>query len=189
MELTVILGIIIIALLLAGIALQIIGRKKSDIGEITTLLKRTADEQRDSVAKQISAGATEQFARFGVIQESVQTTLQASREEQAKQMREFAAQVDKLNASVTATLQASRAETNEQLGKFSTGLDARLSAIQEQTQKTLQTSREEQSKKLHEFGEQVDSRLSSIQRGNTENIEKVNATLESKMKSIQESNE
>jgi DNA recombination protein RmuC len=174
---------------LAVIVLQIIGKKKSDIGEITALLKRTADDQRDSVAKQISAGATEQFARFGVIQESVQSTLQASREEQTKQMREFSAQVDKLNTSVTATLQANRAETNEQLGKFSTGLDTRLSAIQEQTQKTLQTSREEQSKKLHEFGEQVDTHLSSIQRGNTENIEKVNATLESKMKSLQESNE
>jgi len=155
-----IVGIIVIALLLAVIALQIAARWKSDVDKITVLLKHATDELRDNVTRQISNGATEQFQRFGVIAESVQTTLQTS-----------------------------RAETNEQLAKFSSQLDTRLSAIQAQTQKSLQSSREEQSKTLHEFGEQVDSRLSSIQRGNAENIERLNATLESKMKSLQESNE
>jgi DNA recombination protein RmuC len=164
-------GIVCIALLLVVIVLLIVGRKKSDIGEITALLRRTADEQRDSVAKQLSNGATEQFQRFGVIQESVQNTLTAN-----------------------------RAETNEQLVKFSAQMDARLAATGEQMQKALQASREETNKtllesrnetnkQLREFGEQLDSRLSSIQRGNAENAEKVNATLESKMKSLQESNE
>ena len=164
------------------VIILLIGKKKSDIGEITILLKRIADEQRDSVAKQISSGATEQFERFGVIQKSVQETLQNNREEVNRQL-------EKINTSVTTTLQISRSETNEQLGKFSTQLDTRLSSIQEQTQKTLQSSREETNKQLREFGEQVDSRLSSIQRGNTENIEKINATLENKMKSLQDSNE
>ncbi|MDR2088628.1 MAG: DNA recombination protein RmuC [Clostridiales Family XIII bacterium] len=184
-----VLTIVAIVLLLAVIVLQIVGRKKSGTGEIASLLRCAADEQRESVSRQIASGATEQFRRFDVIQESVQRALTASREEQAKQMREFGAQIDKMNADVTATLQTSRAETNEQLGKFSAQLDARLTATGEQTQKTLQTSREEQSKRLREFGEQMDSRLSGIQRGNAENIEKLNATLEAKIKSLQDSNE
>jgi DNA recombination protein RmuC len=150
-------------LLIVNTLLYLLGRKhpkQSDLNEIITLLSQNNDKQQSSVAKQISDGATEQFKRFGLIQESVQTTLQAS-----------------------------RSETNEQLGKFSAGLDTRLSAIQEQTQKTLQTSREETNKQLREFQEQLDSRLLSIQRGNAENIDKVNTTLESKMKSLQESNE
>ncbi|MEL7608822.1 MAG: DNA recombination protein RmuC [Bacillota bacterium] len=160
MEPQMIFNMVLIVLMVVVIVLLLISRRKSDISEIVALLKRNYEEQRDSVAKQISDSATEQFRRFGVIQESVQQTLTAS-----------------------------RTETNEQLGKFSTQLDTRLSSIQEQTQKTLQANREETNKQLREFGEQVDSRLSSIQRGNTENIEKVNATLESKMKSLQESNE
>ena len=160
MDIQLILSIITIVFL-AAIAILLLGtRKKSDSGEIIALLNRNGEEQRDSVAKQLGAGATEQFRRFGVIQESVQSTLQNN-----------------------------RAETNEQLGKFSSQLDSRLSAIQAQTQKTLQGSREETNKQLREFQEQLDGRLLSIQRGNAENIEKVNATLESKMKALQESND
>ncbi|MCL2085123.1 MAG: DNA recombination protein RmuC [Oscillospiraceae bacterium] len=184
-----ILSIVTVAMLAVIAALLLAGRKKSGLSGIAELLKLNAEEQRDGVRKQIANGATEQFQRFGVIQESVQSTLQASREEQAGQMREFRAQVEKLNTSVTATLQRSRAETNEQLGRFSAQLDTRLSSIQDQTQKTLQTNREETNKRLREFQEHLDGRLLSIQRGNAESIEKVNATLESKMKSLQESNE
>ncbi|GHV30141.1 DNA recombination protein RmuC [Synergistales bacterium] len=177
-----IIGIAAIILLLVVIVLQIVGRKKSDIGEITALLKRTADEQRDSTAKQISAGATEQFARFGVIQESVQTTLQGNRDEVNKQLREFQAQME---TRLTA-IQQSNAESNE---RINTSVNKTLQESRAETNKTLQESRTETNKQLREFQEQLDSRLSSIQRGNAENIEKVNATLESKMKSLQESNE
>jgi DNA recombination protein RmuC len=153
-------SIAILVLIAVVIVLQIIGRGKSNRKEINELLGAGAEEMRETVAKQISDGATEQFRRFGVIQESVRQTLQES-----------------------------RTETNEQLDKFSARLDARLSTIQEQTQSTLRSSRDEINKQLREFGERVDDRLSSIQRGNTENLEKVNATLEVKMKSLQESNE
>jgi len=182
MDLQLILTIVCVAFLGVIVVLLLIGKKKSDLSEITALLKRATDEMRENVQRQIASGATEQFERFGLIQKSVQETLQANREEVNRQL-------DKINASVTTTLQASRTETNEQLGKFSTQLDTRLSSIQEQTQKTLQSSREETNKQLREFGEQVDSRLSSIQRGNAENIDKINTTLENKMKSLQESNE
>lgn len=153
-------NIVLAVLMVLVIILLIIGKSKSDVGEIVTMLKRNSDEQRESVAKQIMDGTTEQFHRFGLIQDSVQKTLSAS-----------------------------RSETNEQLGKFSSQLDLRLANIQDQTQKTLQESRAETNKQLREFGEQVDSRLSLIQRDNTENIEKINTTLENKMKSLQESNE
>ncbi|MDR0858774.1 MAG: DNA recombination protein RmuC [Oscillospiraceae bacterium] len=171
MDTQTILGIVIIALLLAVNLLQIFGKKKNDNGEIVTLLKRSSDEQQNSVAKQISSGATEQFARFGVIQESVQTILQGNREEINKQLREFQTLVE---VRLTA-IQQGNAESNER--------------ISSSVNKTLQESRTETNKQLREFQEQLDVRLSSIQRGNSENIEKVNSTLESKMKSLQESNE
>jgi DNA recombination protein RmuC len=147
-------NIIITALLLVA------SRKTSDLSEIVSLLKNNNEDQRENMAKLLGEASTEQFRRFGVIQESVNKTLQES-----------------------------RLETNEQLGKFSTGLDSRLSSMQEQTQNTLQASREETNKLLRGFQEQLDGRLSSIQRGNADNIEKVNATLESKMNMLQESNE
>jgi DNA recombination protein RmuC len=192
-----VIGIATLVLLAAVLALQSAGGGRAN---------REAVEERlrDAVAKQIAAGATEQFQRFGVIQESVRQALQGSREEQGRQMREFQEQIDKrlselqrsgadsyekINTSVTVALQVSRTETNAQLGNFSAQLDTRLSAIQEQTQKTLQASREETNKLLRAFQEQLDDRLSSIQRGNAENLEKVNTTLESRMKSLQESNE
>lgn len=160
MGLQIIINIIILALLILLAVILLTDRKKADIEDVLQLLKRDNEEQRDSVARQIHAGATEQFERFGVIQKSVQSTLQESRR-----------------------------EANDQLERFSAQLDVRLSSIQKQTQETLQASRTEINRQLREFQEQLDGRLLSISRGNAENIEKVNATLENKMKSLQESNE
>lgn len=166
-----ILGIITVILLLALILLQMIGRQKSDVDTIVALLKRTAEEQRNDVQKQIANGATEQFERFSVIQKSIQDTLSANREELNRQLGEFQRQMEiKLTA-----IQKSGTESNEQIGRTVTT--------------ALQKSREEQNQQLHIFGDQVEGRLSSIQRANTENIEKINATLEHKMKQLQESNE
>lgn len=171
MGLSEILGIVTIVMLLAVMVLQIIGRKKSDIGEITSLLKRTAEEQRNSVQKQIASGATEQFERFGVIQKSIQDTLSTNRDEVNRQLGEFQHQVE---TKLTA-IQKAGTDSNEQIGRTVTN--------------ALQQSREEQNKQFHTFGEQVDGRLTSIQHANTENIEKINTTLENKMKALQESNE
>lgn len=166
-----ILGIVTVILLLVVIILQIIGHKKSDIGEIITLLKRTAEEQRNDVQKQIASGATEQFERFGVIQKSIQDTLSTNRDEVNRQLGEFQQQME---TKLTA-IQKAGIESNEQIGRTVTT--------------ALQKSREEQNNQLHTFGDQVDRRLSSIQCANAENIEKINTTLENKMKELQESNE
>ena len=171
MELLEIMGIIIVALLLAVIILLVTGRKKSDIGAIITLLKRTAEEQRDGVQRQIANGATEQFERFGVIQKSIQDTLSANREEVNRQLAEFQRQME----TKLTTIQEAGAKSNERIDKTVT--DA------------LQRSREEQNNQLHTFGERVEGRLMSVQRANAENIEKINTTLESKMRALQESNE
>ena len=171
MGLSEILGIVTVILLLVTIILQILGRKKSDIGEIITLLKRTAEEQRNGVQKQIANGATEQFERFGVIQKSIQDTLSENRKEVNQQLAEFQQQM----GTQLMAIQKTGADSNEQIRRTITN--------------SLQTNREEQNNQLHTFGEQVDNRLSSIQRANTENIEKINITLENKIKSLQESNE
>lgn len=171
MELLQILDIVIIVMLLGIMILQIMGRKKSDIDEIISLLKHTAEEQRNGVQKQIASGATEQFERFGVIQKSIQDTLSINREEVNRQLSKFQQQMEiKLES-----IQKAGTESNEQIGRTVTN--------------ALQSSRKEQNEQLHAFGEQVESRLSSVQHTNTENIEKINATLENKIKELQESNE
>ncbi len=171
MGLSEILSIIIIVLLLVIIILQVSGRKKSDIDEITALLQRTSEEQCSTVQKQIASGATEQFARFGVIQKSIQDTLSTNRSEVNRQFGEFQQQME---TKLTAIQQAG-IDSNEQIGRTITI--------------ALQDSRREQNEQLYTFGEQVDNRLSYIQSANTESIEKINATLENKMKDLQEANE
>lgn len=171
MGLSEISSIATIILLLVVILLQIAGHKKSDTDKIKTLLKRTAEEQRNTVQKQISDGATEQFERFGVIQKSIQSTLSENRRESSQQLTEFRQQ---MGMQLTA-VQKAGTDSNEQIGRTVTA--------------ALQKSREEQNNQLHTFGERVDARLSSVQHTNAENLEKINATLEAKMKELQESNE
>ena len=162
---------IIIVLLLVIIILQIIGHKKTDISEIISVLKRTAEEQRKEVQQQISNGATEQFERFGVIQQSIQGTLSENRKEVNRQLKEFEQQME----SKLETIQNVGMKSNEQIGRNVTT--------------ALQDNRKEQNDQLHEFGEQVNNRLLFIQRANADNIEKINSTLENKVKELQESNE
>ncbi len=135
------------------------------------MLKRTAEEQRKEVQQQISNGATEQFERFGVIQQSIQGTLSENRKEVNRQLKEFEQQME----SKLETIQNVGMKSNEQIGRNVTT--------------ALQDNRKEQNDQLHEFGEQVNNRLLFIQRANADNIEKINTTLENKVKELQESNE
>ena len=135
------------------------------------MLKRTAEEQRKEVQQQISNGATEQFERFGVIQRSIQGTLSENRKEVNRQLKEFEQQME----SKLETIQNVGMKSNEQIGRKVTT--------------ALQDNRKEQNDQLHEFGEQVNNRLLFIQRANADNIEKINSTLENKVKELQESNE
>ncbi|MCI8991632.1 MAG: DNA recombination protein RmuC [Eubacterium sp.] len=137
-------GIVTIVLLIIVIILQITGRKKSNSGEIASLLKHNAEEQRDSVQKQIASGATEQFERFGVIQKSIQDTLSANRREVRQQLAEFQQQ---LGIQMKA-LQ----ESNEQR------LEKIQGVVDEKLQKTLET-------RLAQSFELVSKQLESVGQG------------------------
>ncbi len=130
----IVIGAIIIILLAVIAALLIANRKRFDPGEMAALLKRHAEETRQSVAKQIALGTTEQFERFGLIQKSVQETLLSS-----------------------------RAETNEQLGKFSLQLDLRLSSIQRGNAENLDRLNATLEGKIKALQESNEKRLAQIQ--------------------------
>lgn len=131
MGLTEILNILTIVLLFVVILLQITGRKKSDLKKITSLLKHSAEEQRNDVQKQIANGATEQFERFGVIQKSIQDTLSSNRSEVNSQLHTFGEQVDNRLSSIQ------RANT-ENIEKINTTLERRMNALQESNEKRLE---------------------------------------------------
>lgn len=131
MDMQMIFDIVMVALLLLIILLLFILRNKSNTEAITALLKRSYDEQRDSVTKQISESATEQFRHFGIIQESVQSTLQLNREEINKQLREFQTHMD-------AQLITMQRNSTDNLEKVNSTLEAKIKALQESNEKRLE---------------------------------------------------
>ncbi|MDR2133319.1 MAG: DNA recombination protein RmuC [Clostridiales Family XIII bacterium] len=122
---------IVIALLAILIVMRFVDRGKSDIGAVADLLKKAGDEQRADVAKQIADGATEQFRRFGLIQESVQSTLQTNRMETNKQLREFQEQLDNNLSSI-------RRDNAENIEKVNATLESKMKSLQESNEKRLE---------------------------------------------------
>ncbi len=131
MGLAEILGIITVMMLFVILLLQLSGRRKSDVTEITSLLKQNAEEQRSDVQKQIANGTTEQFERFGVIQKSIQDTLSSNRSEVNQQLHTFGEQVDNRLSSIQ------RANT-ENIEKINTTLENKMKALQESNEKRLE---------------------------------------------------
>lgn len=166
MDIPVFLGIISLVLLLVVIILMIVGRRKQGSEDIATLLRRHNEELRDSVQKQISSGATEQFHRFGVIQESIQSTLQGNREEINKQLREFQTHID----SRLSSIQRGNAENIE---KVNATLESKMGALQESNEKRLEQMQGVVDEKLQktletrlaQSFELVSKQLDSVQQG------------------------
>lgn len=131
MGLAEILGIITVMMLFVILLLQLSGRRKSDVTEITSLLKQNAEEQRSDVQKQIANGTTEQFERFGVIQKSIQDTLSSNRSEMNHQLHTFGEQVDNRLSSIQ------RANT-ENIEKINTTLENKMKSLQESNEKRLE---------------------------------------------------
>lgn len=131
MGLAEILGIITVMMLFVILLLQLSGRRKSDVTEITSLLKQNAEEQRSDVQKQIANGTTEQFERFGVIQKSIQDTLSSNRSEVNQQLHTFGEQVDNRLSSIQ------RANT-ENIEKINTTLENKMKSLQESNEKRLE---------------------------------------------------
>lgn len=132
-----ILLIVAVALLLVVIMLLLRGRQTSDIGAITSLLKQTAKEQREEVRSQIASGTTEQFERFGVIQENIQNTLSGN--------------FDKINTTLEKQMQLLQDSNEKRLEKIQGVVDEKL-------QKTLET-------RLSQSFELVSRQLESVGQG------------------------
>ena len=126
-----ILGIVSVVLLFAIIVLQLTGRKKSDMDEITSLLKRSAKEQRDDVQDQIAHGTTEQFERFAMIQKSIQGTLSENRRDLNQQLHTFSEQVD----SRLSSIQRTNTENSE---KLNATLESKIKSLQDSNEKRLE---------------------------------------------------
>jgi len=173
MDVQTIFNIILAVLLLVVIILLITGKNKSGIDKITDILRKSKDEQRDnesrqqeSMTRQMSDNSTEQFKRFGVIQESIQTTLQGTREETNKQLREFQMQLDNRLSSIQRDNTGNIEKINETLENKMKALqesnEKRLEQMQgvvdEKLQKTLET-------RLAQSFEIVSKQLESVQQG------------------------
>jgi len=148
MNIELVLGIITVALLVLVAVLLAVGKSKSGFDKITDILRKSKDDQRDAVARQIGDGTTEQFKRFGVIQESIQTTLQSNREETTKQLREF-------QVSITSTLESKMKALQDSNEKR---LEQMQGVVDEKLQKTLET-------RLAQSFELVSKQLDSVQQG------------------------
>lgn len=171
MGLSELIGVIAIILLLIVIVLQITGRKESDISTIITLLKRTTEEQRDSVQKQIASGVTEQFERFGVIQRSIQDTLSINRDEVNRQLADF-------QRSMINALQMSREEQNKQLYTFGEQVNNRLSSIQRANTENIDKINATLENKMKALQESNEKRLEQMQGVVDEKLQK---TLENRL--------
>ena len=203
MEGPIFFSVIIIALLVVVVVLLLASRNKGEGEAVPVLLKQHSEAMREDVGKQIDSGATEQFRRFGLIQEGVQATLSSNREETNRQLRDFQTQIDakltaiqqsstdgneRIGANVNKTLQDSRTETNQQFNDFQAQIDAKLAAIQQSSadgnerigahvNKTLQDSRTETSKQFNDFQAQIDAKLAAIQQSSTDGNERIGANV------------
>ena len=99
---------------------------------------------RAAVTRHLSQGATEQFKRFGMIQESVQNTLQAGREETNRQLRVIGEQLD----ARVKSLQESNEKRLEQMQGI----------VNEKLQETLKI-------RLDQSFEQVKKQFDDVQQG------------------------
>ncbi len=96
---------------------------------------------------------------------------------------------DALITLLKRTAAEQRDGVQRQIAHGATEQFERFGMIQKSIQDTLSANRVEISRQLCTFGEQVDSRLSSIQRASAEQTDRMNATLENRIRALQESNE
>ena len=141
-------NIVVVVLLVIIILLQLFGRKKDASSELESLLRKNAREQRDDIQSQLANDAIQQFARFGEITTSIQTSLQANREEMTKQIGIF-------REEMTATLEGKMKSLQESNEKR---LEQMQDIVDEKLQKTLET-------RLSQSFETVGKHLESVQQG------------------------
>jgi len=148
MDMQIIFNIIIILLLVVTIFLLFVKRGKNDILRIEKLLEQASEAQRETIQRQLSTATTEQFERFGHIQESVQQTLMMNREETNNQLRVFSETINTTLEQKMKSLQESNEKRLEQMQGI----------VDEKLQKTLET-------RLTQSFESVGKHLESVQQG------------------------
>ena len=148
MDIQIIFNMIIILLLVVTIFLLLVKRQKSDIPQIEKRLEEASTAQREAIQSHLSTATTEQFERFGRIQESVQQTLMMNREETNNQLRTFS---ETLNTTLEKKMQSLQ-ESNEKR------LEQMQGVVDEKLQKTLET-------RLTQSFESVGKHLESVQQG------------------------
>jgi DNA recombination protein RmuC len=124
-------------LLIIVILILLLKKPKDNTAYITDIINKNSEKMREEVGRQIALGASDQFERFGKIQNSLQETLRSNREETNRTLKE------EINA-----LQKS----NEQR------LDEMRGVVDEKLQKTL-------NERLSQSFELVGKQLDSVQTG------------------------
>jgi len=158
--------IIILVLFVAVMLFTSKGKSKNESVKFAKFLTKMKDEQRDDVAKQISDGATEQFKRFGVISDSIQTTLQNNREETNNKIGEFQQQIDNRLSNMSR-------DNTSSIEKVSETLEKRMRVLQESNERRLEQMQNVVDEKLQKTLETrlsqsfalVSKQLDSVQQG------------------------
>ena len=166
MDFQTILSLITIILLLITIILILTSKKKSPLDHIIDLLRQGNDDLCDTVTRQLNDGATEQFKRFVMIQDSVNKTLQTNREETNKQLREFSEQLDARLSSIQRT-------NTENIEKITNTLETKMKSLQDSNEKRLDQMQAVVDEKLQktletrltQSFELVSKQLDSVQQG------------------------
>lgn len=138
--------IVILSLVATLVVLLLVGRKREraddGVERIADLIRQATDTQRDEIVRQLETNSTHQFARFDVIQNSLQGALQANREE-------VGGQLTRINESIAGSLQANRVEMSDQskanrdevstqLGRINATIEMQMKALQESNEKRLE---------------------------------------------------
>ena len=133
----------------------------------TALSKKFEEQLRESenelladLGRRLSESSTEEFKRFEIMQNSLQSSLQNSREESSKRSLDF-------ENRVISSMTALKNENAENLTK----------------------SREDINKFFIEFSELSNAKISGLQKDNSLSLEKINQTLENKIGELREGNE
>ena len=123
-------------------------------------LRKSENELLADLGRRLSESSTEEFRRFEIMQNSLQTSLQNSREESSKRSLDF-------ENRVISSMTALKNENTENLTK----------------------SREDINKFFMEFSELSNAKISGLQKDNSLSLEKINQTLENKIGELREGNE
>ena len=160
-DISLILQVSAVALLFILILLVLFRDKTTALSKkFEEQLRESENELLADLGRRLSESSTEEFKRFEIMQNSLQSSLQNSREESSKRSLDF-------ENRVISSMTALKNENTENLTK----------------------SREDINKFFMEFSELSNAKISGLQKDNSLSLEKINQTLENKIGELREGNE